>query len=1161
MNFSIHKHLSVFFVLLFFILYPFHIYATTTTQGLVLDGTKTFTLTAPTNHPAVSGLGSNRFEFRLHGIVLGGNQPIFSPTNNVTIAVLNNKICVDDFIDTFFDQGRACADLTGHSSDDITVRIQRDTIGKTLSAIAYKTDGWTVIDSQTILINTVGSQTWLYASQNIGFFTNITTTLVWFKWYSSATASQKMTKNNVADLMDFRFENSIIDQSPIPVTLSGSASYTSTSNYTPVCVLPQEIFPAGSFTLDGTQSFSINGQDTLTYSWGLVSGPNMITWTNQSTAQPTVSGSIFGSYVFQLTVTDSDGMQTNCTTKDGSVVANSSGRVLVDDLYADYSLGPMTIYGTNNWPLFDQRQRQTADFFGSLQSTTYQPVWRTASTHGTISVQQTTNHYTSNIQAIVGTGTSFASDFFGGTCGGVRALSDGGNSLVLWYPNHLGNFGYRFMTPYSCTDDTHMLVREPYDFGSAAVTNASYSIMTTPQIAIWVNGSTNTNYYDNVLAFYALYYRTGIDNYLTYARNLADWWYEMPSFDKGQACGSANDNSGYWCPPPRVQALLGLMLRAQDGRSDMWDGLSTGSLDADRLLVSSTDGYAGDPRETAAVTASLCSAAYFLKLNMLDAVRYSSYLNKCKDLTTQYFSVKVTSAGSVAGAGTWVQDLYPVRDVNGTLVAATVTNGSSTITLSSPIVCPSNLSIIRVWITSAPNVLANSDGDTKTFSLVSCSGSTLSISPAYNGTHAGVSSGIVLDTLGGQQSQPFITGYVASALSLAQQTFDATNNTSLASSVRTIVVNAVLWLHSYGFRPATHGYFYVRGGLLNDTACEPDPEIANNPFIGGDFGYLCTAQYDTSPPAIQGSRFLMAETVRAISQAYSFASGAQKNEILDFGNQVFGAMWGRPGELYGDSNYLSTFYPATGNPENKAKAKDFGFAFGWGAGYQWAGVTASVDITSPVLSLIFSTPTQTTSLITWTTNESSSSQVEYGSTLSYGQTSVLDSTLVTNHSVVLSGLTPGTVYHYRVKSADVSSNLATSSDQTFTTTATVVPVAVSFVSSGGGRSPILPPVVVPVAPTVSLNPVTQKIPVSIPINGSLANLPRITFPIGRRSKKSLVLTLQVFLNLTVPNTTLVADGIFGHLTLVKIKEFQKLHGLIPDGILGKKTREVMNGMR
>jgi hypothetical protein len=58
----------------------------------------------------------------------------------------------------------------------------------------------------------------------------------------------------------------------------------------------------------------------------------------------------------------------------------------------------------------------------------------------------------------------------------------------------------------------------------------------------------------------------------------------------------------------------------------------------------------------------------------------------------------------------------------------------------------------------------------------------------------------------------------------------------------------------------------------------------------------------------------------------------------------------------------------------------------------------------------------TTALVTWTTASNATSQVEYGLTPSYGALTSLDSALVTNHTVTISGLAPGMSYYYRVRS-------------------------------------------------------------------------------------------------------------------------------------------------
>jgi hypothetical protein len=71
--------------------------------------------------------------------------------------------------------------------------------------------------------------------------------------------------------------------------------------------------------------------------------------------------------------------------------------------------------------------------------------------------------------------------------------------------------------------------------------------------------------------------------------------------------------------------------------------------------------------------------------------------------------------------------------------------------------------------------------------------------------------------------------------------------------------------------------------------------------------------------------------------------------------------------------------------------------------------------------------------ITWTTNVPASSQVAYGTTSSYSSISPLDSTLVTSHSVTLTGLSPSTTYHYQALSQDSNGDMAHSTDSTFPT--------------------------------------------------------------------------------------------------------------------------------
>ncbi|MBA3707550.1 MAG: TIGR03790 family protein [Planctomycetes bacterium] len=112
--------------------------------------------------------------------------------------------------------------------------------------------------------------------------------------------------------------------------------------------------------------------------------------------------------------------------------------------------------------------------------------------------------------------------------------------------------------------------------------------------------------------------------------------------------------------------------------------------------------------------------------------------------------------------------------------------------------------------------------------------------------------------------------------------------------------------------------------------------------------------------------------------------------------------------------------------------------------FTWTGGT-TIDSTPPVISSVVVGGISTTgATVTWSTNEGSDSQVEFGTTAAYGTITSANAALVTGHSVALSGLVPGTLYHLRVRSRDAAGNLAVGSDVMFTATGTT-----------GGTAPVI----------------------------------------------------------------------------------------------------------
>jgi hypothetical protein len=80
--------------------------------------------------------------------------------------------------------------------------------------------------------------------------------------------------------------------------------------------------------------------------------------------------------------------------------------------------------------------------------------------------------------------------------------------------------------------------------------------------------------------------------------------------------------------------------------------------------------------------------------------------------------------------------------------------------------------------------------------------------------------------------------------------------------------------------------------------------------------------------------------------------------------------------------------------------------------------------------------------INWTTAAPGDSQVQFGPTASYASLTAPDVSAKTNHSIVLSGLSAGTIYHYAAMSRDASGILTIAADSIFTTLLSTASAAV-----------------------------------------------------------------------------------------------------------------------
>ena len=188
-----------------------------------------------------------------------------------------------------------------------------------------------------------------------------------------------------------------------------------------------------------------------------------------------------------------------------------------------------------------------------------------------------------------------------------------------------------------------------------------------------------------------------------------------------------------------------------------------------------------------------------------------------------------------------------------------------------------------------------------------------------------------------------------------------------------------------------------------------------------------------SPPVISG---VSAINITTTGATIIWSTNLSTDSLVEYGlNTSYGSSSSSAAYVLSHSINLSGLVPSTlyhfrvksGNSTNgTATSGDYTFT--------------TLSLAPPVISNVQAINiTETTAVITWNTDKNSNSLVEYGLNTGYGS-SAASSSLVTSHSVSLSGLTKGTLYHFRVKSADASANQATSGDFTFTTLDLTAPV-------------------------------------------------------------------------------------------------------------------------
>lgn len=895
-------------------------------QSITVNGT-TKNFTVPNSAPYV-GLGSFHVDLRVHSWSVSGSCQTIAGVPGFPIQICpGNSVQTSNYVDTIQpgQNGYVAANVTGKA--DFLLRIQRDVANKRMTAEVWNIDGTGYAQDVTLLA-TVNPLTF----PQVGVVGDANARIAFLRWYTGlvplGTRLELAPPPGAApggNLGDWEFEGNDDDSSGHRLNLSGGQSYSASPTYAPACLAgSQKSFRAGApGTLDASMSYPLDGGTQLSYLWQQEAGvsPVEVLWDSRTAAKPVIQGMVFGPYNFRLQVTDGSGASSTCMVHHGAVATDNNGVVLTGDAKLDQLLGPMIQWGRNPWLYADDRHKYLADHFGGLQSTVWDDVWEDTFA-GTIALTQGST-------TITGSGTSFLTTF---ACNGSDFID------VRWTHTPPGGSPTQYRwgaNVISCASNTQMTVT----FGTSpgvpwaypTESGRAYSKITFADIGNLYGQSTNMNYYDNVVAFYSLYYRSGIDTYRNYARTLADRWWLSFGINQGFNCDPQGGQLP--CVAPRIRAMMGLWLRALDGRPDMFPGLrewANFSISSTTLAVLYTP-FIYDLREYSYTANEVAMDA----LLDPDAGQRATARAALVNVVNNVYAAKERCTNGNAPpcdgtGGYWVNGSNGLATWNGATGTVNVTNGSTTVVGSGTNFTAGCNTDADFWSkTGSGAPVSNAEGDAVWYSITAVTDAThLEISPAYQGATAG-GRGWQCNNLVGIGVQPFMQGGVAGRtlhnISKALTGFNPTE----AAKAQALLVDNWNWMVHKAYNATSKNIYY---GVVFPN-CEPSPIANANCSSIGDGGIA-------SGFILQAGRFTAAEVMDGCGRAYLVS---RQPDIKAACDNLYGGIYGGMGGPSSDNDYVWDLLGRWNQPGftvTASVAKNFGFTFGFGGGSAWPGASA-----------------------------------------------------------------------------------------------------------------------------------------------------------------------------------------------------------------------------
>ncbi|MCU1337781.1 MAG: hypothetical protein JWO19_3362 [Bryobacterales bacterium] len=558
-------------------------------------------------------------------------------------------------------------------------------------------------------------------------------------------------------------------------------------------------------------------------------------------------------------------------------------------------------------------------------------------------------------------------------------------SVTPHYTRNDGTDGIIYVPTSGCESDTTLYTSMWWDNGITGLqTDKQYAFMD----GAGYNGDFGPNYYDEVLAHYALYYRSGWAPARDAARKIGDNWLNYPEIANGDAGGA-----------PRRMSITGVVANAVlDGRTKNWSALRTF---ANRGVSAITEDCNADVRENAYALSWLSLAALF------DPVDTGSSTDPNQ---RSYWKSKLAAASArdafCGGSDhSWKTGFYwnpgaypPLTVTNGSAIATGtnlpasmcpyVANGTGIATAYSAIISgtgfqagnkilvtgtrygqpftgafefradsPYQASLSVLWPGDSGSVSWMVEGNepSQTFETISLDNVTdarfgqiwacrwdnpsqITLNRPWVGTGTETVHAFRYNLVG-RGVQPFMLGIKTLQMGYGSLIDDATTSTNYAQLAK----DAANWILNQGYDTTLKAVSY--GRIFPQ--CEPSMTESGDPSFA--FRTPGCIENSFNPSKLSEARARNSEVQNAFRVAYQ---GNATSQVKALGDQAYCAQWGvssftQPGyctEGITASNLLDA---------NLASYKWTGFFFGVGMAHQWpavrvGGVSAPVWLSTPI---------------------------------------------------------------------------------------------------------------------------------------------------------------------------------------------------------------------